>query len=143
MKVLLCFLVTLVTFASAISQTVSFEYDDSGNREERNIIPLNSVFQSKSKIETEDKKPFVDNIGSDVISIYPNPVSMYLNVNIQSEKDILEIIVHVIDQSGHTIISEKYQENDFQLDFSHLSAGIYYMIIQIGEDKTNWKIIKE
>lgn len=143
MKVIFCVLITILTFVSAKSQTISFDYDDSGNRESRIVIPLKSSFQNKSKIETEVYQPIVDNIGTDSISIYPNPVSMYLNVNIQSKKDILNIYVKVVDQSGHIVISEKYSDDAFQLDFSHLSAGIYFMVINIGEENTKWKIIKE
>lgn len=143
MKIALCFVVALMFSISAISQTVEFDYDDSGNRVSRNTIPLKSTFQNKSKVETNDEKNYIDNTGTNIISIFPNPVSMYLNVSIQSTKDILDIYIQVIDQSGHSVISEKYNENAFQLDLSHLSAGIYYMIINIGEENTKWKIIKE
>ncbi len=143
MKFIFCLFVALFISVSAYSQTVSFDYDDSGNRTSRNVISLKSNFQSKSKIETDANKTIDDIIGTTKISIFPNPVTLFLNVNIQSESVDFNANVKVIDQSGHVIISQEYSDTNFQLDFSNLSTGIYFMVIELGEEHTKWKIIKE
>ena len=71
----------------------------------------------------------------DYISIYPNPSSKYINVNIDSE---LESVV--FDLLGKELIRENISG---RIDISSLEKGTYILNLSDGVNTSNHKIIKE
>jgi len=73
-----------------------------------------------------------------VISIYPNPT--FLLVNIYSESNLINKTYTVQTLAGQTVLSGKSSNtNFFSIDFSSLENGIYFVTI----DKKTFKVIKQ
>ena len=71
--------------------------------------------------------------------IYPNPVSMVLNIN--SEIAFEEALVEIINGTGEVMIKEAYAQS---IDVSKLSNGIYYLkIISKNSGTQNFRFMKE
>lgn len=81
----------------------------------------------------------------DIISVYPNPVRDYFNVNFSSLSG--EIVnIELIDLTGGLVWSENFQagagENKFEVNADILNDGIYYCRITTGKDVRIIKIVK-
>lgn len=75
--------------------------------------------------------------GDDKIRVFPNPVSDKLIIKTNSQN----FQIKLYNQLGQLLISE---ENESNLDVSHLSFGIYYVKIFLEKDNIHsFKIIKE
>ena len=78
------------------------------------------------------------------IAVYPNPSNdrFYINENF-SEDEIGEL--KVLDFRGASIFSKQLNLSnlqDFEIDLSHFSAGIYYLLIETEEATYSQKLIK-
>jgi hypothetical protein len=72
------------------------------------------------------------------ISVYPNPASDYLIVNVRD--DLYEhISILMYDQLGRLVINEKNYDTGI-LDVSNLKSGLYFMLIRRGSDEFAHKI---
>ncbi|MAX82196.1 MAG: hypothetical protein CL843_18715 [Crocinitomicaceae bacterium] len=82
------------------------------------------------------------------VSLYPNPTSEILNVNVTSKKDNSGHIL-VMNNMGQLVndLTEKVMfnegDNQFQLDTKSLSAGIYIINIEMDGEMISKKFIKE
>ena len=95
---------------------------------ERNVIfnlyPIILSVEHGSKIETFVKKDFVN--------VYPNPVSEFLNVQLDYEGDFFYIIY---DLSGKKIRFDELYGINSRISFSGIENGIY--LLQIMDNKTD------
>ena len=57
------------------------------------------------------------------ISVFPNPTSSLVNISMEKLTDKLRIIV--FDVAGREIYDDSFTENEFSIDFSSYSEGIY------------------
>ena len=79
------------------------------------------------------------------ISIYPNPVENFLNLEFQSDKKE-KIKIEMINLLGQVVLSKNFQtqqsKNNFTLEVSKISKGIY-MLRMMGSEIFIKKIVKE
>ncbi|MDD4150340.1 MAG: T9SS type A sorting domain-containing protein, partial [Bacteroidales bacterium] len=74
------------------------------------------------------------------ISIYPNPVSEMLNIELSNVKSNVQIQLFSID--GKLVFDKKYGNEDlYTIDVSNYCAGMYNLVLTIGEIKSENKII--
>ena len=73
-------------------------------------------------------------------SIYPNPTNAILNI--QNKQESIITTVNIMDISGKKLSSNSNHKNNYSLDISHLTAGIYFVEILTENTKTTHKIIK-
>ena len=59
------------------------------------------------------------------ISVFPNPTSSIINISIEKLSDQLRVIV--FDVAGREIYDNSFVENEFSIDFSSYSEGIYIL----------------
>lgn len=76
-----------------------------------------------------------------LINTYPNPVNDI--VNIKMEGNALLESVKIMDMSGAELIFVKTNSNNYTLNTSVLSPGVYLLQIQTNEGTTTRKIVKE
>ncbi|MDL2308941.1 T9SS type A sorting domain-containing protein [Bacteroidales bacterium OttesenSCG-928-B11] len=81
------------------------------------------------------------------IASYPNPVSDYLTLNLNLDKEC-KIAYHVYDIQGKLFISDRFigqlGENQKKIAFHNLTNGIYVISVQIdGKNTEQVKIIKQ
>lgn len=122
----------------AWSQTkVEFLYDNAGNRTSRQIVNLNSAFLSDS---IEISKEI---IGEREIRLFPNPTAGVLTMDIANLKSDESIIVLVTDMAGKVLLRQVQKSANFKIDLTSQPKGFYILSSTIGNERKEWKIIKE
>lgn len=74
------------------------------------------------------------------VSIKENPVTDFLKLNIEKTFDAKNATVSIVDASGKTLKSEFLAEN---INVKSLKAGIYFVQISNGKDKSSLRFIKK
>tara|TARA_R110002020_G_scaffold87176_2_gene215352 strand:- start:773 stop:1042 length:270 start_codon:yes stop_codon:yes gene_type:complete len=77
----------------------------------------------------------IEDISSLGIVVYPNPTKDIITIETR-----LEIEVELYDMMGKKVISK---HNPTRLDLSHLSNGIYNMVILYNDVRYSKKVIKQ
>jgi hypothetical protein len=143
--ILMCILVT-VSFSEIThaQNKIGYTYDTNGNRDSRAVvIRLKSATIPRDSLqEKQAKKPLDDMIGLQQTRIYPNPTKGKLQIDFPALDD-KQPIIWVYDPSGKLIVKKTAISSGNEVDLSPYPSGLYIMRIQIGQEKKEWKIIKE
>ena len=140
-------------FANAQSESsVSYLYDDSGNRTCRTINMKSPAMTPPPQDSTENvvedpeneksQEIYTDVLLETLITIYPNPTRGLLAVKIANLPQQSVSSLTLFDMQGKVIIQQSLS-NENRLDISAQSAGTYIMQIAVGDEVTSWKIIKQ
>jgi len=160
-----------VSFASA--QTVSYTYDASGNRTHRTINwpaltppPQDSTenavdevedpFAYAEDVENEDEnlqetnnnkktqqEIYTDALAETFITIYPNPTTGLLTVKFTNKPQDAVSNLTLFDTQGRVVTQQQSLSDENKLNIGSQPAGTYIMQIAVGEEVTNWKIVKQ
>lgn len=141
---LFVFMVVLLLSESIHAQTTfEFRYDASGNRLTRTVILLKSATINPDSLEAKKSIiPLDDQIGLQEMRIYPNPTKGLLKIELPGLADQMAII-RVYDSGGKQILQKIALSSANEIDLSSQPAGVYIMMIRIGQENKEWKIIKE
>jgi len=151
LKIILIGLLAIASLKS-FAQDIKFSYDLAGNRTERVIVMPppksatasedSSQFNAKETQEAEIEK-YSEIIAEKQISIYPNPTLGNLAVEITNNDLSVNGSIQVFNMSGQLIqnLSTLTERNEVNLTCQ--VAGTYIMVIVIGNQKSEWKIIKQ
>lgn len=141
---MLCLLIAVAFSQTACGQSAfEFTYDASGNRLTRAVILLKSATIDPDSLEAKNPViPLDDHIGLQKTLIYPNPTKGLLKVDLPGLVD-QNAIIRMYDSGGRKIMQMEVVSSGNEIDLSSHPAGFYVMIIQIGQEKKEWKIIKE
>jgi len=74
------------------------------------------------------------------ITIYPNPSSGLLNVDIPSNPE-KNIKIDVMSSQGKLLIQKQFSDNEIALDLSVFTNGIYFIILQTGNERIYKKVL--
>ena len=131
----------LLILFSGVAQTVSYGYDNAGNRISRKIVPLKTALAAKKSPET--LAPVEDQLGERKITIYPNPTKGALAVEITGgdAKDAIHLIL--FSAQGVQLQNLKVTASTTPVDMSSYPAGWYILQVQAGDKMTEFKIIKQ
>jgi len=147
MKQFIFLLGMLFLAVSCFSQNrVEFGYDLAGNRVSRTIIMTLSFAsqnpQQQEEEEEEEPAIYTDVLAEAQIDIYPNPTEGLLRVDIRNLPEGKKADVVLFNLSGKKIISK---QTDFstEIDITDQPTGVYILKIIVGEEQTDWKIIKK
>lgn len=132
-----------VSLSGHAQTTISFEYDDSGNRNLREVISLKSASVPNSLTNGNQEEEILESlIGVQETRIYPNPTKGLLRIDFPAlTGQKTAITVH--DQSGKLVIQQSDSGRRATVDLSNYPSGFYIMRITIGQDQKEWKIIKD
>jgi hypothetical protein len=111
-------------FALEVVYDINFD-NSTGNYLSSSLSAINAVTMSVTGI---------NNIGTSGISIYPNPASDFVVINIATE-GFAGATITVNDTKGRTVIERMISSSNSKLDISNLESGIY--IISIKSDSLN------
>lgn len=164
-SVLLC---SLLLSGSLLAQReIQFSYDNSGNMTSRVIyfpsIPPslelvdnstgtsdenhepgdNNNADNGSDEKTVDKKIFDDMLGNQQIKIYPNPTMGNLVINIPAYQVNPNDRIDIVDMQGVLKKQILTLSESNTIDISSYPPATYIMLIYIGGETTQWKIIKQ
>jgi hypothetical protein len=135
----------------AALNTIEFYYDASGNRYLRKVITFKSNSFKSARIESQTKltktKParekFEDNRGGQKITIYPNPTQGQIKVEITGADLTQKTVYYIYNTSGKLIMQKAAIAGSDNIDLSNYANGIYILRIIIGDNLSEWKIVKE
>jgi len=126
--------------------TVSYGYDDSGNRTSRITLKSSIAFfedSVKSSINNKKIEALVNSVGNKKILIYPNPTHNQLFVEIIGYDNEFNKTLYLYDITGKLLISKKLAISRILFDLSDYAPGIYVLKILLGNNSNECKIIKE
>jgi len=125
------------------SQTIHYGYDSSGNRTNRDIL-LKSTRNADNKVnEEQNQKPFRGQLGDIEITIYPNPSKGELTIEIENLPEDPVGWIGVYDMSGKLVFQQIELVQSNLVNLSSSDDGMYILRIVVGDDITEWKILKE
>lgn len=148
---LICMILSM-HIASA-QQTVSYAYDNNGNRTGRTIVlPKTSeeminesdFFSQGDTPDTDRLSILHDGLDEYALRLYPNPTNG--RVVVESDAPIGKISIYLTDTQGNlleTISPESAVQHPVTFDLGAYSSGIYYLKFVSGQDSRVWKIIKQ
>jgi hypothetical protein len=123
--------------------TYQLKYDYAGNRTSRAVIDLKSATISADTIAAKQaEKPLEDLIGDQKIKIYPNPTKGLLQVQIP-QTDEIPATLQVFTLRGVLLHKANVVDEITEIDLSGQLAGMYILKILIGDQSSDWKIIKD
>ncbi|MFN8145486.1 MAG: kelch repeat-containing protein [Bacteroidia bacterium] len=76
-----------------------------------------------------------DNIYSEKVSVFPNPVNEMLNVELKSFKKNNPILFSLYNSTGQMILQEKITGEKTQLNLSSIPKGIFFYSLENGKQK--------
>lgn len=139
---LACCGVSLAT--PALSQTLTYYYDETGNRTEKVIVLQKSASVSSTDNKMIEEKE-ISSKGFNVL-LYPNPTDGILKVEVNSyvddEAGSSQLQIEVYDLAGRIIINTPANIGLTLVDLGNHADGTYIMIMKYGERTSRWKIIK-
>lgn len=133
--VILFLIVPTISIAQA---SVEFTYDDSGNRISRTVISLKSATTNG----LEAKEPIEAQIGLQEARIYPNPTEGLLRIDLPN-LEIANASLYVYDLHGKLLSHQTATAFNNEINLFSYPDGVYLLIVQIEQNKREWKIIKQ
>ena len=133
------------TVSFAQNPTVTYYYDDCGNRIER-TLGFKKVEEKGRSLATDDGKGWLakveENFGSSPISLYPNPTDGKFSLAFSEE--VPPFLQAVLCTAEGSVIESRQVKNPIEeFDLTGKSAGIYVLRLTLGEETQTWKIIKK
>jgi hypothetical protein len=130
----------------AQNQDLVYEYDASGNRVKRSIVPKTKSMSEKvsnDSISNDDFTDFTDRKDTLGVKIYPNPTSGILDVEIANLQVTQKARLYLYANTGRLVkqVDKLYRRQS--IDISDQPAGIYLLLIMIDEKKAAYTIIKQ
>lgn len=135
----LIFILLLFLTGSIYAQSIDYFYDAAGNRTQRKLVVLDPnetgrYMQPKDSVAaqlTSDSK----------LTVYPNPVKEQLTLKVDGVFNAYQITL--TDLSGRVLLSNTINSTIKQLDFTNYPKGTYLLRTGVGDQFTEWKIIKQ
>ena len=128
------------------SQTteINYVYDNAGNRIERHVIilPMSKSEDGAFKKMTE-VKPHKDKLQEHNITLFPNPTKGQLLVEITHLDKVKKSSIEVYSLEGVSIFHQDNIRDQTQIDLSDYPAGTYILKINLGDNQSVWKIVRE
>ena len=102
--------------------TVSFGYDDNGNRTSQSYASKQGG-KVRQEEPTKTTSTILDFHGDMRVSLYPNPAKDKLTLTIQNKPDELSLVFKVTTISGTTLSEMPLMDNTLSFDMSVLPSG--------------------
>jgi hypothetical protein len=135
----------LVMLSIQVKAQIQYSYDAHGNRTQKNIIVQRAGQRLLNPNEAKENKPDETiNLALEYgLSIFPNPTSNDVNLDIQKLKEEETVTIQIFDASGKVLEKLKNVKSKDKIAMSHLQAGTYYLMIEIdGVKRLSYKVQK-
>lgn len=134
---LLLYLITGTIFLCA-QTNISYSYDSNGNRYNRKVLVLKSAETSDTS-KTEEGVSLT--LAEIVLIAFPNPTMG--EITISASDNIEQGVIYLYDLSGRSILTREFSGTSASIDLKSQNSGQYFMLIQVGNKRTEISIIKE
>ncbi|SHE77354.1 leucine-rich repeat domain-containing protein [Dysgonomonas macrotermitis] len=116
---------------------VEYFYDASGNRimKEITLLPVLVSEGSNNAITDETFK--------NKVIIYPNPTKGKLDIEISDTEGTELVQARIFNINGQIIDKQSIKDRILSFDLSGNPSGVYILVLEIGQKRSTWKIIKE
>lgn len=148
MKKILLLAILAVTLTELAAQSsvygVAYEYDGAGNRTGRRMTTITLPSAKTAQLDSADIKPLEEGLGDATVRIYPNPTKGMLRVEIAGDAIDQLYTAQLYSQSGNLIESRQLTGNGhWPVDLTGQPSGYYILVLQTGNNKKSYKIIKQ
>jgi len=150
---MLCLFIAINAGLTKAQTTISYTYDNAGNRLTRTIKltaqssaaqgTLKSGIDSTYLKEENKEGKFNDQINEQKINIYPNPTHGALRVEITNFEHSQQTSIRVYNLKGGLVATLTPLTGNDIVDLSASPLGIYVLKIQLGDKVSEWKVVKE
>ncbi|MBQ3656486.1 MAG: T9SS type A sorting domain-containing protein [Bacteroidales bacterium] len=123
---------SFIIINSVSAQRIEFEYNEFGER----VLQKSVLYYDKADNDSDTKSLIKE---KKVISLYPNPVSDFLEINFKD--GIYEVVL--TDFTGKRICQYKDVTNNLVVDFSDCASGVYFIKVSDKIDGEIYKIVKK
>ena len=137
---LLFLFVLFSTFYIAAQNTISYTYDQAGNRISRTITlgPGNV-----KRHQPTDSVVIKETIGERTIKVFPNPTRGALGIEIQGGDPKQELRLQIYSGAGAVLYNQPATEGLNSIEMTAYPEGWYVLRVVAGEKQTEFKIIKQ
>lgn len=125
--------------------TVSFGYDENGNRVLRSLQFKKMEENGKT---VDDKSEFLaeanDVFGAMEVGLYPNPTSGRFTVSVNRNNDSSMPLHIVLSTQAGAVLFDKTLDSDMEdIDLSGQPSGIYFLRLNTSNESHVWKVVKK
>jgi len=130
------------TFLSTQAHRVTFAYDAAGNRTARIIVLQPRV--NTLDAPDEEFNPFIEQAENRVVTIFPNPTRGMLIIEISSGENNEQFRAVLYNQQGRLMQeTQAFTGTSLNMDLSAYPPGVYILLLRIGDEIKEYKIIKQ
>jgi hypothetical protein len=140
--IIVCFL----QINAGFSQSVSYLYDDYGNRKSQtiNLFKTSEAEYDSVKYDcANEKQEYIEHFADLKISLYPNPTQDIVHILINGVMADENPDYYLFNMQGKLIFSKQITNNSEELDFSSYPAGYYLLKLKYKESVSEFKIVKQ
>ena len=129
--------------------TVSFNYDENGNRTARTISFAKSRGGSdtqgdpNAELATPMLASATDELAGLRLTLYPNPTEGRFSVGFANAADGTRLDAALYTPSGTLVSRQALSGDRIDFDLSGHAAGVYVLRIEAGGETRTWKVIKK
>lgn len=120
----------LISSSNAFAQRYVYDYDNAGNRIERQFL----VLRTSNSLDNKEIETSIMDIS---IKLYPNPASNWLHIECEHTPDRIALY----DISGRKMEIPDMQSRTMTLDVAPFPSGTYFLRIRVGKQEKTWKVI--
>lgn len=134
-------LVLFVSITLEAQNTISYTYDNAGNRLTRTITLGNQ--QASKRHQPTDSVVIKETIGERTIKVFPNPTRGALGIDIQGGDPKHELRLQIYSGAGALLYNQPATEGLNPIDMTQYPQGWYVLRVIAGTEKREYKIVKE
>ncbi len=137
----------IIFTANGFSQTISFTYDDTGNRLTR-ALTIQKINNNDSYDADDDQKStneLIETITIDdvKVTISPNPNGGKFDVAISNPGDQPKVEIYLHSITGTQIFSSAQVQPITTVNITNRENGAYILTVIVNGTKEAWKVIKQ
>lgn len=124
-------------------QTVSFGYDDNGNRTSRDIR-VTRFDGDKGDGSGNDILLAVDEVFEEAqVSVFPNPARDAVTISVKHNTISFPMQVTLLTQNGEVLEQRTTEDSSTTIRFGSYAAGIYLLVVEVKGKTQAWEIVKD
>ena len=139
--ILLLLLLAAFVFQNMAQNTISYTYDNAGNRISRKIITIPP--SGIKRHQPTDSVVIKETIGERTIKVFPNPTRGALGIDIQGGDPKHELRLQIYSGAGAMLYNQPATEGLNPIDMTQYPQGWYILRVVAGTEKKEYKIVKE
>ena len=143
---LISILLLLATMGMS-AQSVTYAYDNAGNRTGRALTAAKAPQTPQTPEEVQSLTELPELLAKKDFVIYPNPTDGIFTVATGDTHQNLEGEACLYDMSGRLVekqtIHSNHSHKKWDFNLTHQAAGVYILNIHLGESSFTWQIIKK